>query len=580
MTAGAQERAERRRRLRRDAERLRRFQRSKFGYAPVAWFLDPAWIAVLLHRLSREAWARGRRRRGRLLMQLNSVLTGADIHPDSDLGPGLLLPSPCGATLSGRAGRDFTAMALTGLGGSEQGADRGAGPGLPVLGDRVTAGPFAGVQGGLVMGDGVFVQAGAGAQKDVAAGSTMALAAQPEALAASAPAPAARAPHAPCPHADWSRGREDFRADLDRYLEELARYGGGGRAGRLSARLSNPLIALWIHRRSHWHYANGRRRSGLRLARLNLLLFKLTVPPGTCLGGGALVPHLAGAVLCGRAGRRLTLYANGLCAPHGDAFAAAPSEGPWLGDEVVIGGHAGVFGPVRVGRNVRLAAKVQVCVDVSDDTRVFSPMARFVETPAGEVRPPAAGDESPPPISVSWAETRRRMARDRERLIEVAGEAAFPALACTRLHRLSHHFYSTGRLRRARWCWLAKVYLTGADISPASEIGPGLVVPQPAGIAVHGRAGADLTLGACSGIGPGRDDDGRLPGLERSPRLGDGVRLAPHSGVHGAIEVGMGVRTGPGCILTRSVPAGAVMAGRPLKLRRARSGPIDTVRPE
>ncbi len=573
--------AECRRRLRRDAERLRRFQRSKFGYTPLTWFVDPAWLAVLLHRLSWLTWFNGRQKLGRLFMQLNSIVTGADIQPGSDFGAGLLIPSPCGVTLSGRAGRDFTALALAGVGGSVQGRDVGAGPGLPVLGDEVVAGPFTGIQGGLRMSDRVFVEGGAGALKDVPPGATMVLLVEPALAEAEPPAiPSGPAPPvAPCPHGAWSRCRDDIQADLRRYLDDLARYGAGGesRAKRLSARLSNPLLALWIYRRSHWHHVNGRPRLALALSRLNLLLFKLTITPESCLGGGALIPHLAGAVFCGRAGARMTLYANGLCCPSDGGLGASLAEAPQLGDDVTIGGHSGVLGPVRVGCNVSLAAKVQVVHDVPDGSQVFSPMARVGEARAGAAPAPereatSTGSVMDPalPDRGAWAETWRRLRRDRERLAAATGAAGFPALTCVRLHRLAHALHVTGRRRLARWCWLANVYLTGADISPASEIGPGLLVPHPASVALHCRAGADLIVSAQSGIAPSRLDAGRLPELTAAPRLGDAVYLAPHSGVYGAVEVGSGVRLAPGCVLTRSAPAGASFVAQPLRLRRLR----------
>ena len=69
--------------MRQDARRPRRDQEGKFRYAPLTWFVDPGWVCVLLHRLAYLLCQRGWTRSARLLMQANSLLTGADIQPES-----------------------------------------------------------------------------------------------------------------------------------------------------------------------------------------------------------------------------------------------------------------------------------------------------------------------------------------------------------------------------------------------------------------------------------------------------------------------------------------------------------------
>lgn len=526
---------------------------------------------MLLYRLSHLAWMNGRRKTGRLLMQLNSMATGADLIPESDLGEGLLIPSPCGVRISGRVGRNLTVLSLSGTGGNVLTRDVGAGPGQPVVGDHVRIGPFAGVLGGVRVGDGVLIGPGAWIYKDTASDSRVVAAEQPIASRRPWRAPSriqaspGKAPPA-CAHADWSRSRADFDADIDRYRGEAVRHAGPGQAptGRLSARLTNPGLALGIYRRSHWHHANGRPRRARALAGLNWLLFKLSIHPASCIGGGLLMPHIAGTVFCGHAGARLTLYTNALCEPGADTPDPDPSYGPNLGDDVTIGAHSGIFGSVRIGCRVSLAPKVHVTQDIADDIQVFSPLARSRET-RGAGAGVGATEPATPASRLTWAETRRRLARDRERR---AAFAAGSVAICTQLHRLSHHFFAAGALRRARWCWLANAWLTGADLSPASEIGPGLLIPHPAGVAVHARAGGDLTLLAQSGTGPAADADGLLPPLALVPILGSGVCLSPHSGLYGAVTAGDRVTTQPGCILQRDIPTGARFAPPQLRLRR------------
>lgn len=564
---------ETRERLRQDARRTRRYQAAKFGYQPATWFLDPGFVCVLLYRLSHLLWRQGRGKGARLFMQLNSLVTGADIQPASDIGPGLLIPTPCGVTISTRAGGNLTALALAGIGGSVRDKDIGAGIGLPLLGDEVTAGQFCGIQGSIRLGDRVVVEAGGGAVVSIADGGRMVPAVDPQPGARQPAGRREASPPEQCGHGSWRRTRADFRADIERYVAEASRYAPPGRrAGRLGALLSNSLLAILVYRLSHWLHLNRRRRLARLLCQSNILLHKLTIPPQSCIGGGLLMPHLSTTVLCGRAGAGLTLYANSLCAPERGALAADMAAAPVIGDEVMVGGHSGVFGAVTVGSRVVLGPKAQLDRDAPDDTQVWSPMARGSER-RGAAAAPIAGSRSPAarhqlPPGRAWEETRRRLRLDRERL--EPGAPRFPGYVCVRLFRLSHYFHAIGRRRAARWLWLLNAYLTGADVSPACEIGGGLSLPLPAGVALYCRAGERLTVLAASGIGAPLSADGRPRDLAEAPQLGDDVVVSHHSGVYGAVTIGSGVWIMPGCIVARSAPDGVTLVPRRLKFRAGR----------
>ena len=84
------------------------------------------------------------------------------------------------------------------------------------------------------------------------------------------------------------------------------------------------------------------------------------------------MPHPVGVVFNGRAGSGLVLYANSICASHGPALTASLAEGPTLGDNVIVGGHAAILGAVCVGSNTRVAHTVQVCEDLPSDVMASS----------------------------------------------------------------------------------------------------------------------------------------------------------------------------------------------------------------
>jgi serine O-acetyltransferase len=164
---------------------------------------------------------------------------------------------------------------------------------------------------------------------------------------------------------------------------------------------------------------------------------------------------------------------------------------------------------------------------------------------------------------LTWRETRRRLAADRARLRDLLGVARgeglrwlalHPSYVCVFLYRLSHHLHRGGHRHLARVFWYANVLMTGADISAPADLGEGLVIVSPAGIAVSGKAGRNLTLMPLAGMGSElgrRDDIGGGPGL---PVVGDDVVLEPNCGVLGPIRIGHRARVGAAVAVTRDLP--------------------------
>lgn len=145
---------------------------------------------------------------------------------------------------------------------------------------------------------------------------------------------------------------------------------------------------------------------------------------------------------------------------------------------------------------------------------------------------------------MSWREVRELLGEDRRRLeawLQPLGLDFSPwhqAYVCVFLYRVSHYLHRNGHKYAARFAWQLNSYVTGSDIPPPVEIGGGFLAPCPAGVAVAGRIGRNLTLMPCAGVGGeiGRYQDiGAGPGL---PIVGDDVTLEPHSGIMGPIRVG------------------------------------------
>lgn len=183
---------------------------------------------------------------------------------------------------------------------------------------------------------------------------------------------------------------------------------------------------------------------------------------------------------------------------------------------------------------------------------------------------------------LTWKQTLAKLRADHVRLVSLLGarhphppsQAYFhPSFICVFLYRVSNHLYRSNHRWLARFIWHANVLLTGADISEPADLGEGLVVLHPAGVAIMGTAGRNLTVMACAGLGAELkryEDIGAGPGF---CLIGDDVVLEPHSGVLGPVRTGHRVRVGAGITLTRDVPDDTIVEGPRLRLFRRKQVP-------
>jgi serine O-acetyltransferase len=141
----------------------------------------------------------------------------------------------------------------------------------------------------------------------------------------------------------------------------------------------------------------------------------------------------------------------------------------------------------------------------------------------------------------------------------------------TELLLLDNGFQAVALYRLSRWfkcrripffgaaCARLSIALTGVDINPNADLGPGLVISHGVGLVVGGGviSGRDLLLHHQVTLGaPTTSRIGQVP------RIGDGVAIGAGALVIGAIEIGDRAFVGAGTLITRDVPAGAKLTAR------------------
>lgn len=175
-------------------------------------------------------------------------------------------------------------------------------------------------------------------------------------------------------HRHWAALRRDLAADIERYLSKSAQNLALGRSRkrRWSAFLTPELQCLALHRLAHWLHCNAWQRLAGSVALVNTLLHKVQMPASACIGPGCRLSHPAGVVFDGSAGRGLTLFGMAVCCPNEQHLAPQPQHCPQLGDDVTLGAHAVVMGPVQLGHRIQVGPFARVVGNVPDDTNVVA----------------------------------------------------------------------------------------------------------------------------------------------------------------------------------------------------------------
>jgi serine O-acetyltransferase len=157
-----------------------------------------------------------------------------------------------------------------------------------------------------------------------------------------------------------------------------------------------------------------------------------------------------------------------------------------------------------------------------------------------------------------------RAARDRDPAARGVGPVeilvSWPGVQALLAHRVAHALHDAGVPIVPRTVATAVRSLTGVEIHPAAEIGPGLFIDHGSGVVIGETAeiGEDVTLyqGVTLG-GTGFATGKRHPTVEDNVTVGSGAKLL------GPIRVGHGAKVGANSVVIHDVPPNSTVVGNP-----------------
>ncbi|GAB6099825.1 serine O-acetyltransferase [Halanaerocella petrolearia] len=136
----------------------------------------------------------------------------------------------------------------------------------------------------------------------------------------------------------------------------------------------------------------------------------------------------------------------------------------------------------------------------------------------------------------------------------------YAGLHAIAFHRLAHPLYKMGLRIIPRIISQFSRFLTGIEIHPGAEVGPGFFIDHGMGVVIGEttEVGANVTLYQGVTLGGTGKETGK-----RHPTLGDNVMVSAGAKVLGSIELGNNVKVGAGAVVLDNVPDNSTVVGIP-----------------
>jgi serine O-acetyltransferase len=141
----------------------------------------------------------------------------------------------------------------------------------------------------------------------------------------------------------------------------------------------------------------------------------------------------------------------------------------------------------------------------------------------------------------------------------------YPGVWALGLHRVAHRLFRMRLFFLARFVNHFSRFLTAIDIHPGAKIGKNFFIDHGVGVVIGETAEIGDNVTMYHGVTLGGTDPANGMAGKRHPTLSDNSIIGSGSQVLGPVIVGERARIGANAVVTKDVPAGAVMIGIPAR---------------
>lgn len=140
-----------------------------------------------------------------------------------------------------------------------------------------------------------------------------------------------------------------------------------------------------------------------------------------------------------------------------------------------------------------------------------------------------------------------------------------PGMLASVILRAQQMAMRKGRVRLAFLLRTVGMVLVSADFVPGMDVGPGLMMPHPSGVAIGNglRVGANVSFGG--GVTAGVKQPDEMPDENGYPTICDGAIVLANAVLVGGVTVGEHAQIGANSVLLADAPDNAVMFGMPAR---------------
>jgi len=136
----------------------------------------------------------------------------------------------------------------------------------------------------------------------------------------------------------------------------------------------------------------------------------------------------------------------------------------------------------------------------------------------------------------------------------------YPGVHALAFHRVAHRLWKAGWFGSARFLSHISRFLTGIEIHPAAQLGPGLFIDHGMGVVIGETAEVGRNVTLYQGVSLAGTS---LKREKRHPTLGDNVVVGAGAKIIGGFKIGDNSRIGAGSVVVREVPPNSVVVGVP-----------------